>query len=640
MFELLRLKAWNHVYYLKLDISFNNLSENLVFIIGKNLDTAGAVSNGAGKSVIVDLITDLLFDRTIRRHSPASFIGSFAKHSHGYMAIKNSITGDFYYIDKFRNHPSRGDKVIFRRRSGSVTERLERKTKADTYKVIAEVLGISWPTFRNRNYFGQRDFERFLNVTDTKKADIIIDIKKLGDLERCQKISHDARLKMSKELDELSTSIVSTTDLLDSLKANHQVVLREMQEYDKTCQEQIDSAVEKVFDLKKKRDYAGENSKEYTNIRDRLAATRDRLQEQEDLATDIEEAKSRLRSSQVNLSSKTDIYNGLTAQISEDILKIRDVKSAVTKRCGLCSAPLNESRKKATLTKLRKRLKEKKEQKAAIFTEIERLTWDIGELTVQCADLDKKGKKLKRLQNKERVLVKKLRLAEKWRNEARSLLSEIDSLYKNVDFLREHKRNAPGGRTSAKMVSEMTDLRGILAKKKKDIANLGSEMQKERISEQVYKTSIRKLFDEFLRDLNFHSSRILASLSDSDIELNFEPKTTRKSKKVVDEINVSVVVNGAKPRPFRTYSGGEIGKIEFSTQIALFSAAEVPFPILIFDEPFHGVDPEGRDRMTEILQEMSKKTKVFVISHEEIVSGYGTVLTAIRENGESRLEGI
>ena len=109
MFEIIRLSARNYVHYKKLDINFKELSDNLVFITGRNLDTAGSVSNGSGKSVIGDLITDLLFDKTIRRHSSKSFIGSFAKWNYGLIQVENSITKDLYIIKKYRDHPLTGN---------------------------------------------------------------------------------------------------------------------------------------------------------------------------------------------------------------------------------------------------------------------------------------------------------------------------------------------------------------------------------------------------------------------------------------------------------------------------------------------------------------------------------------------------
>ena len=101
MYQILTLKAKNHVHYKNLKINFRKIEDNLIFITGQNFDTSGSVSNGSGKSVIGDLFTDLLFDKTIRRHSPKSFIGKFAKWSYSYISLKNMITEDIFSIKKY-----------------------------------------------------------------------------------------------------------------------------------------------------------------------------------------------------------------------------------------------------------------------------------------------------------------------------------------------------------------------------------------------------------------------------------------------------------------------------------------------------------------------------------------------------------
>ncbi len=115
-----------------------------------------------------------------------------------------------------------------------------------------------------------------------------------------------------------------------------------------------------------------------------------------------------------------------------------------------------------------------------------------------------------------------------------------------------------------------------------ELKNFGMEkvdkvaVSEHEFSERAFETTIRTLFDGFLGNLNHYSNVYLGILSDNDIEVSFTPETKKASKEIVDKINAMVMVNGRKPRPFRTYSGGEIGKIEFSTQIALFSSADVP----------------------------------------------------------------
>ena len=188
-FEFIRLRATNFVLYEDLEINFRELEGNLIFITGKNLDVSGTDSNCSGKTLIGDIFTDLLFDKTIRRHSQGSFIGKFGKWCSSSLLIEDTLSEKRYLIKKFRKHPKHGDKLFFIEQFKGKKKDLSRKTKADTYKRIAKVFGINWRTFRNRNYFGQDDPERFLKVTDAKKAEIIIDIQDLHDFQKAKDLS-------------------------------------------------------------------------------------------------------------------------------------------------------------------------------------------------------------------------------------------------------------------------------------------------------------------------------------------------------------------------------------------------------------------------------------------------------------------
>ena len=128
-FEFVRLQAENFVLYENLDIKFEELEGNLIFITGKNLDVSGTDSNCSGKTLIGDIFTDLLFDKTIRRHSQGSFIGKFCKWCSSSILIKDTISKKNYLIKKFRNHPKYDDKVFFIEKFKSEKKNLSRKKK-------------------------------------------------------------------------------------------------------------------------------------------------------------------------------------------------------------------------------------------------------------------------------------------------------------------------------------------------------------------------------------------------------------------------------------------------------------------------------------------------------------------------------
>ena len=90
--KFLKLTGENFVLYEGFELDFRKLVGNIVFISGTNLDVAGADSNYSGKSLIGDMITDVLFDKTIRRHSQDSFVGAFKKWTLTSLLFKDTET--------------------------------------------------------------------------------------------------------------------------------------------------------------------------------------------------------------------------------------------------------------------------------------------------------------------------------------------------------------------------------------------------------------------------------------------------------------------------------------------------------------------------------------------------------------------
>ena len=641
MFEIVRLSARNYVHYKKLDVNFRELSDNLVFITGKNLDTAGSTSNGSGKSVIGDLITDLLFDKTIRRHSSRSFIGSFAKWNYGLIQIENSITKNLYTIKKYRNHPIKKDKVFFTKKDkNGVISKLTRKKKLDTYRAIREEFSINWRTFKNRNYFGQRDFERFLAVTDSKKAEIIIDIMDLNDVQKCKNISRKNVLNLTGQekiakikFQALEQRLKDFTDQREDLKKNITVHVYEI--------EVKIAGIKKEFkEVKKKLKFAKFSSKDTGKIRVILRTLKADL---ENFAPILEKEKE-VQEKLFDVKSKIEIGTSTIDLVEHKILlekkNIRDVKNQVITMCPTCGANLNANRTKRSIKKGKIKIKNSKKDLEITKARIGVLSRREKKVSSILTGIMKEKAKFFPLMKKREVLLKRLRKAEKWEALLISFRKQLVDMKTYFNNLTKEAKNPVGKESLEKLIEKIKKIEEDINNKGKELEIIVAEREKNDFSEKVYEGTIRSLFNNFIDNLNVFSNNYLGVLSDNDISVVFSPKTERESKKVVDKINVIVNVDENPPRNFRTYSGGEIGKIEMSTLLALFSSADSPFPFLFLDEPFHGVDVEGRDRIINLLREKADEgNKVLVISHEDVVASYGLNLKVTRKDGESRIDG-
>jgi len=641
MFDILTLKAKNHVHYKDLEIDFRKLKDNLIFVTGQNFETAGSKSNGSGKSVIGDLFTDLLFDKTVRRHSPKSFIGKFAKWSYGSISIIDTITKDIYFIKKYRNHPQKGDKVLFIRKSfkGNKKQDLSRKKKADTYKIISKVLDISWETFRNRNYYGQRDFKRFLNVTDSEKAKIIVDIKDLKDLQKCKEVSHIAFSKVVKEINLIGSEEETLDKQISVINSSIKTLQMEIDQSKKIGKVKLAELEEEEKKILQKISYARNQTKGIEEIRNKLRSLKRDIEEIDKIVKEQTKQREILLELQDFLRDKTREKTEVSGKISGDKIKGRDVKNQVLIRCSECKAKLNKVRIENTLITINKRIKSNREKEKSLEKKIKGIS---PKISIQEEIIENLEGKIQRfmptIKRRERFL-KTIRKMEKWEAVIPVFLNESFSLEARISSEREKVKNPLGETTFLSLLNKKEEIEEQLKEVKVRHSKIAFERDKHFFSEQVYENTIRTLFNSFLDNLNYFSNLYLDIMSDSDIEVIFSSKAERASEKIVDEINVKVKINKDEPRPFRTYSGGETGKIEFSTQIALFSSADSPFPFLFLDEPFVGMDPVGIDRAIELLkQKADEGTKILVISHEDIVSGYGGNINVTRKDGESYLE--
>ena len=634
-FEFLELKAINFVLYKSLKIDFTELEGNLIFITGKNFDVSGVDSNCSGKSLIGDILTDLFFDKTIRRHSQKNFIGEWKKWCLTKITLGDTLTGDRYSIIKYRNHPTHNDKVFFIK---NTTVNLSKKTKADTYKVIAKVFGINWSTFKNRNFFGQDDDGRFLRVTDSKKADIIIDIQDLHDLQESQK-------KAKKNMKEVKLKLLIGETKLGSAREKMEFIEKFEKEEKERNEKDLSNA---RVSLKRIRSEIEEKEKKINAFED----VDELLQEMLDRLVELEKKIKSLKKLEDDfVSKKTDAFlvnkdlNYQVTRLEEKEILIFDLKKEISNlkkekddSCKLCGASLDSKRKAHAIkvTALELVAQEKLAQK--IRVNITKLSKKQTVTMQKLKDLQEKIDKLSPYKKKMKALEKKRAAVGETKLDYFKLelsLKELNKALKGT--LREYK-NLRTSNVLSKYKEEKEATENDLAYYKKQIKELLTQRRKNEFSAVVFEKTIRNIFNDFLKDLNYSANDLLGMLCDNDIDVTFTGETERASKKVVDQISVRISVDGTEPRDFRTYSGGEKGRVELVTQLALFLSGDSNFPLLFLDEPFVGIDKSGRERIINLLQDVAEKgSRVFVVSNKVVPTGYGTVINVTRKDGKSEI---
>jgi len=635
-FEFLRLRAENFVLYENLDIKFKELEGNLIFITGKNLDVSGTDSNCSGKTLIGDIFTDLLFDKTIRRHSQGSFIGKFNKWCSSSIWIRDTISKKKYLIKKFRNHPKHGDKLFFLEYTKGTKKTLSRKKKADTYKRIWKVFGLNWRTFKNRNYFGQEDPERFLRVTDAKKAEIIIDIQDLSDLQKAKKLSNDNLKDIKKkeeiceaELKFLLERIVLVESLKDTAETKRKQALSD-------AEEAIKQTKKTIAKKRKFIDAYGPVHSSIEVVKKEIKEGNDKTKEADKLLKKLHILKIKSSDFEIKIAFETERGERLTDEISRAKKEIVDLKKQVVTICSKCGAKLTKERLVKSIKTLKSEAKESFEKRDASDHQAISFKDVQFETEGKISKIEKALKVLAPIIEARIALIDDLKVLREKDAQIAILDVEIEGLMKYGKRIKEEVDELEKDDYLLSLTLESVACREQNKGKEKELRILRRKKAKNEFSKAVFDKTIRNLFDGFLDNLNHYSNIFLDDLCDNDISVAFSSKTERASKKVVDEINVLVSVDGAKPREFRTYSGGERGRVELVTQLVLFSSAESNFPFLFLDEPFTSIDKTGRERMINLLQSVSEEgNKVFVVSNKNVPSGYGSMLEVERKDGKA-----
>lgn len=640
-FEFLKLKAYNFVLYKSLEINFRDLEGNLIFITGKNHDVSGLDSNASGKTLIGDLLSDLLFDKTIRRHSLKSFIGKFDKWCGSSLLIRDTVSKERFLVKKFKNHPKFGDKVFFIKIFPNGKKKdLSRKLKKDTYQVISKELGVSWKLFKNCNFFGQDDNERFLQVTDSKKADIIVEIQDLESFQKAKEVSHNNLREVSKKIDNVKHELDTINDKLKMVS----VLKREALDKEKALRESIitkKKEISKALKKKKKKVMFLEKQTELFDEKEKELEELEReFEEVKELERNLLDIKAFLSKIKEQIRSRTQRRDRLIRKILQAKKEIGDLKNRLITICSKCGATLTKERVLKSIKTLKKEASSNLELKKSLLREISEFNEEQSRSVIEFNRMKKELKSKKPLLEKRNGLFEELDSLRSKKTELAVLHSEISELLKRKKQLSKEavllERSEAGGSSPIEKMEREYKKKKI--EKKRVLNLLESERAKNEFSKTVFDRTIRNLFNEFLDNLNHFSNVFLDDICDNNISVLFSPETERASRKIVDKISVLVSVDGSESRDFRTYSKGERSRIELVTQLSLFSSSRNPFPFLFLDEPMAGLDKTGREKVFILLRSIADEgNKVFVVSNKVVPQGYGSIIEVIRDKGQARL---
>lgn len=161
--KILKVTAKNFYSFNELELDLTKY-KGIVRINGKNKDTGGDSSNGAGKSSIFEAITWGLFNRTIRKSTEESLVNNrFGRDTE--VCIQLEKNGSTFEIRRAKRPTSFNVTVD--------AESINKESALETQKYLEEILATDYKSFLASVVFGQHSDSTFLDSSAEEKRNII-----------------------------------------------------------------------------------------------------------------------------------------------------------------------------------------------------------------------------------------------------------------------------------------------------------------------------------------------------------------------------------------------------------------------------------------------------------------------------------
>ena len=136
----------------------------------------------------------------------------------------------------------------------------------------------------------------------------------------------------------------------------------------------------------------------------------------------------------------------------------------------------------------------------------------------------------------------------------------------------------------------------------------------------LIKTYTLQIFQETLENIGETATEILGHLHNmSNASIYFEGCKETKSGSIKDEVNAVISKDGSCNVPIKTLSGGERTVVDLAVDLAVIDVIENKAGkganFFIIDEPFDGLDSEGKEQYLELLQTLNSNKQIILVDH-------------------------
>lgn len=628
MTVLASIQAENFCQFESFELDLAKLG--LVWVGGVNNDSTAASSNGSGKSNFLKAIGWCLYGETVEDEPADDVIRD--GETHCVVTIKTTC----------------GWEIMRERRRGSPKLSLKHNDNPFTGKrdelqqKIVEIVGYDWPSFLNAVLYAQRDTKRFIHpkTTDAERKKIIQHIQDTDDVTLAYDWIKKEALKLQKELSEherdkaVADSALRMLDLA-RLRGRQEQWEKGRGERSAAAWKQYADQLEiakaettKLRGLKKRRAQCKTLLKEYLAKLSALPKLQNELSDLNDKLITLNRETQEL---DVAFTKRKAKYN---------VRKENLAALATEKTCPTCTSPMDGEHAAKHLAIETAWLDNEK-------LALDKLNTDVAEKMLDVRALEEAIEN-RRPAVDEKALRRDLALAKSTLREIETQKTYVRSVVDRAKSLKETAKfvDTEANPYDEEIASAKEAAKAHIAKRKRAkeaIERLSVELSVYEFWKKGFSPSGMPSFmlDAAMPLLTERANFYLETLADGDITINFSTQRELGSGEKREEIGITWEIEGVSQKQ---PSGGQWRKMEIATDLAFIDLSMASdskgLDLLCLDEVLDGLDPVGRQRLTQLLHKMrGMRGTIFVISHDaDIAEVFERSITIVKEDGVARME--
>ena len=635
-FQNMVIKNFMSVGHAEIDLA----DQGLILIEGVNEDDPSAMSNGSGKSSIVDAISWCLYGETARGSAGDSIINVKAGKGTR-VSVWLEVDGEMYVIQRGRKHPIFKNRVELEKITLGSSVVLTGGTDKLTQEKINHLLGCTVDVFNAAIYMGQEAMPDLPGMTDKRLKNILEQALSLDKL--------DEALEVCKaRVDSVSYNLGKAKDSLEKTKSklyDGQRVLDRLLALRKTLSKELEDAqalyVKEVNAFKRDKIALEANILRFENKLNDLKA--EIKPENPEYALKIEEMDLDFVKKEQGLNQIEKDIRGEEWVLNKSKDQLKEFSEG--KNCPTCGKPCDSTDDlNAKVDALKEEINTSKEILTAMRSKFKLAERDLGQARAD------KQRYLKMVQ--EKSAENNAKIADKdtvvkdivW--EKHNLAQKTDGFKKLIGVIQMGVDSKTKAFESAS--DEMIEMAQAIKRYEVEIARLQLEENKyqkqlddlNKVAHILGRKGFRgEVLDQITPFLNLRTNHYLSQLSNDNMSATWDTIAQNSAGDFVESFHITVRhANGIDK--FALLSGGEKRKVRLACALALqdliSSRAIKPIKLFIADEIDDAIDGAGLELLMSVLEQKAKEVgTVMIISHNDISDWVRNKITIVKKDGQA-----